>query len=288
MNNFRKHITYTVELPNGVEAEIPFAPCEYHDVVTRQLSDNRFFIGYMVQDDSCENPLEGGDCQGAIYYHQRFSYGSSTSKLHSAEELYEAWQDPKNPLHPFIVPLDAYVHSGMHVSISGEGMQCRWDTSSVCGFWVAEGYAEEEVSRRAAVYAFGKIVEQKLKTKTWYSVHLDRPLKTQPANPVFDNWADAFKCLENLKLKKVTKAQTRLGYERATREFCSGVLEAYNNWLAGDCWGVISLVVDAEGNMIGESDECWGYIGHECAEEEIQSQLDWEIKRQLDSEKTAA
>ncbi len=53
--------------------------------------------------------------------------------------LGEMWEEPEFwPGDPDAVMLDVYDHSGQAWSISGGGMQCRWDTSSGAGAWVPD------------------------------------------------------------------------------------------------------------------------------------------------------
>lgn len=56
------------------------------------------------------------------------------------------WEEPQFwPGNPDAVFLDVYDHSGQAWSISGGGMQCRWDTSSGAGAWVPDKYLLEQI-----------------------------------------------------------------------------------------------------------------------------------------------
>lgn len=53
--------------------------------------------------------------------------------------LTEMWDDPQyRPGDKDAQLLAVYSHSGEHWSLSGEGMQCRWDTSNRAGTWVPD------------------------------------------------------------------------------------------------------------------------------------------------------
>ena len=53
--------------------------------------------------------------------------------------LTEMWDDPEyHPGDKDAQLLAVYSHSGEHWSLSGEGMQCRWDTSNRAGTWVPD------------------------------------------------------------------------------------------------------------------------------------------------------
>lgn len=47
----------------------------------------------------------------------------------------------------------------------------------------------------------------------------------------------------------------------------------YTAWCNGDCWGVIVVTCEADGTM-ADSDECWGYIGSEYAEQTMKEQME--------------
>lgn len=47
------------------------------------------------------------------------------------------------------VLLDIYDHSGVTLSVSGDGMQCRWDTSRGEAVWVPDKYLREELEKIA-------------------------------------------------------------------------------------------------------------------------------------------
>ncbi len=45
------------------------------------------------------------------------------------------------------VVLDCYDHSGQRWSLSGSGMQCRWDTAKGAGVWIPDDYLREELMK---------------------------------------------------------------------------------------------------------------------------------------------
>ena len=63
----------------------------------------------------------------------------------------------------YAISLDVYDHSGQSFSISGEGMQCRWDTSSGGALWVPDPCCLEhimskpEAERKACAYECCKV-----------------------------------------------------------------------------------------------------------------------------------
>lgn len=55
---------------------------------------------------------------------------------------------------------------------------------------------------------------------------------------------------------------------RAAFDYAKGVLEEYQNWCNGDCYGCVVQTFKREGDEWvedGDSDSCWGYIGSDYA-----------------------
>jgi len=60
--------------------------------------------------------------------------------------LTEMWDEPAYfPGDPYARVLACYDHSGQHWSLSGRGMQCRWDTSNQAGVWVPDDCLRKEI-----------------------------------------------------------------------------------------------------------------------------------------------
>lgn len=380
------HSKHFVTLPNGVEAEIGFSNIE--NLTIEALADNTFFVGYMVQDENCENPMVDSDCMGALYFHPNSRYASSSKEsnfyealgldsdgepsaddIDDTDEAMLAWAldewirqsglttEELEAVHPlgvaawladyiptlesrteedacnwaycqpeaessmtindlmkvakyrlidshlywvdvehkkaeiakerYEVPddaqvLDAYIHSGIALSLSGHGMRCRWDTSSGIAVWKAEGEVLKEVEHRQVPYQIGFIEEVGLRTGRKYNaVICYGDVKPQSAG-LFGSWHEAYQELEGchqLFLEStpdgVTADLRSLGRSRAVRELAKSAIESWNQWANGDCWGVVSKVVHAsDGTEVEEEDSCWGFVGHEWAEQELADRLE--------------
>lgn len=57
--------------------------------------------------------------------------------------------------------------------------------------------------------------------------------------------------------------------------YAAGVIEEYSEWLSGNAYGVVCYVIDrASGECIDKhTHECWGHIGYEYAERELDSEV---------------
>ena len=65
--------------------------------------------------------------------------------------LLEMWSEPEYfPGDPDAQLLDCYDHSGQHWSLSGSGMQCRWDTASGAGVWQPDKYLRQQIDSDVA------------------------------------------------------------------------------------------------------------------------------------------
>jgi len=356
------------------DLELPFkasAIMDYHDAALLEVGD-KLVVGYLADDEDCENPLESCDGSGKLYSAHRHSSkhremqealaydsdwrpdlglvddhrkrlratwiemamnsqefikwadenaGARASKTDAyykrrAAKLwdetggeynyrddsvqdFELWDDVRTKVwielreegvigEKDVVLLDCYEHSGQHWSLTGGGMQCRFDTAQGAGVWVPDDSARAEIDRRAKVYAFGYIARNgnwtRKSGKLRFTAHLDANYGAEQSAE-FGEWHEAFAWLEakTAKLKpssrrKAERAfQERRGRERAAQELAQGALDEYNAWLAGQCYGVVAATFQKVQSTDDEpqyefvvSEECWGYIGDDYAMEEAE------------------
>lgn len=62
----RHRTTHIVDV-DGVEVELPVGPALDHLETHIQRVGDKLIIGYLVQDDDCQNPLKDSDCEGTLY-----------------------------------------------------------------------------------------------------------------------------------------------------------------------------------------------------------------------------
>lgn len=183
-----------------------------------------------------------------------------------------------------VAVLDAYIHGGIALSLSGGGVRCRWDTSSGIAVWKAEGEALNEVKRRQVPYQIGYIQEAHLKGGGKFNAVVSYAGVKESSVGLFPTWGEAYKVLEELhelfllsSPSGITEEMVGAGRRRAVDELASNAIEQWNAWANGDCWGVVSLTCTPD----GEADEeyaCWGFVGHEWAEQELAYRVEWERK----------
>ena len=183
-------------------------------------------------------------------------------------EVAEACAEPGDPC---AVVLDIYEHSGVSYSISGQGMQCRWDTSTGAAVWLPSAEGLEEIERRGAVYDHAYIEETPLTRgrNLKYRILVDG--KTVAHS---DDWGKLWGIAQDIARLRITAgvAPCRNGRALAAEQLAERTCETYTAWCNGDCYGVVTAVFDYNGDLL-EEDDCWGYVGSEWAEEELESRV---------------
>lgn len=215
----------------------------------------------------------------------------------TGEVLADLWKELRSERligDPDYVLLDCYSHGGEAWSISGQGMQCRWDTAGGAGVWVPDDSAREEIDRRAPVYAFGCVKNNGSWTRgsgrKRYYAEVDEQFGSF-MSPQFNEWHEAFEWLstKSAGIKQPTrkadlKAHALRGRLRAASEIANTTLETYNDWLRGSNYGVIIAEYQNVGSTenpiwnLLDSDDCWGYIGDSYAMEEAVSAVEHKVK----------
>lgn len=88
------------------------------------------YKGYTIAkhvDDNSINPFEDWDGIGKIIFHPKARYSCNT------DMTYQEAKETK-----FSVPLSAYIHGGISLSVLGEGYRCQFDTSDYIAVWVPD------------------------------------------------------------------------------------------------------------------------------------------------------
>jgi len=139
--------------------------------------------------------------------------------------------------NPLAVKLDIYEHGGVAYSVSGEGMNCAFDTSRCAAIWVPDPCAEENIRCQA------------------YS-ELDVGIMQASG-------------------KSVSNEELLTLMQKISRQYCRSILTDYNNWLNGDVHSFTINVIDRQtGEVMPEhEDSCSGHIGSQYAEQELQSTI---------------
>ena len=196
-------------------------------------------------------------------------YWQLSSQVHCAyvDEIWEEEIGAGNIGNPYAVLLDKYEHSGVSWSVRSILSDRNPD-----GVWIPDEYAKEMIMTHEAVYAFGEII--KLHGPTPYHAKLD----DGTLSAGFEEAYQAFAWLKNhVGNQEPTAEQRRIGQRRAAISVAEQALEQFNRWLAGDCYGIVCATFENIGDEedpvweLVSSEECWGFVGSEYAEEEVKA-----------------
>jgi len=125
-------ITKKVTYVNEEGFEFRFEPID--DTLKIKAIKDGYEARYLIQDDNNFNPFEDNEGLGDFFhwdngraelveYCEALGYDIDTHEKTGEE-------------NPDAVKIDKYEHSGVTYSLSGEGRQCRWDTSHVWAVWL--------------------------------------------------------------------------------------------------------------------------------------------------------
>ena len=168
--------------------------------------------------------------------------------------------------------LDVYDHSGLHWSVAGGGMQCRWDTTHAAGVWLPDSEARVEILRRARVYDHAHISERVVRGKK-YALRNRHGNTLAMSNDWSELWVRAQEIADLCEASGIPG--TGRGRAIAAQELAEGALEQYNAWLSGDCYGVCVEVYklededDEDGELV-EDEACWGFVGSDFAKQDLE------------------
>lgn len=157
----RRRVTYIETLKDGTEVELDFELVE--GTLLQAKAGDQYVVAYLVSDNLGWNIDDLiGDAMGKLYSAHRDCSRDEHSKMQEALGMDNDWKrDSDIQPDPDAVVLDCYEHGGQVWSISGHGMQCRWDTTRGAGVWVPDEYLREELEKlkgderraRALLYA---------------------------------------------------------------------------------------------------------------------------------------
>ena len=204
---------------------------------------------------------------------------SAIGELFSEEEAQKSWEHLSRTGkigHPMAVMIDIYEHGGISYSVSGHGMQCRFDTTSGGAIWVPCKEAESNIRSRVAEEICSGKVE-------WFgSLGVDHDLlnaryslddgQTWIGEGMGWKWDEAVDAMQKAAEKNISPAELQSMLYAESEKYCASILDTYTSWANGDVYGVCYYVIDREtGERIDDHDEeCWGFIGGEYAEEELE------------------
>ncbi len=201
--------------------------------------------------------------------------------LFSASEVEKCWDEAcaaGEVGNPYAVELDIYEHGGVAYSVSGTGMQCRWDTSRGGAVWVPDEDALDNI--RSSVLSelgigeirwFGACGSETDPTHARYSLDGENWI----GEGMGWKWREAQNQMIEASAAKIDQKKFHSMMQARAVEYCKGVVDEYNDWVNGNVYGVICYVIDrVTGEVVDDLEtECWGFLGSEAAESELEADM---------------
>lgn len=219
-------------------------------------------IGYIVQDEDCQNPMDDCDGMGRLLNKTRDGRDEkeifSEAGLDSYGNLEEEEENRGTP-NPYAVLLDYREHGPGSGQWSIDDPLCsrladiETAVEKADGLWIPKNDCDvSEIESRIAAQCF----------KPSLTFEQLKELHDPPTSEL---------------IKKLTP--------EVLIEYVESCLEPLNSWLENDCWGVCFDEFDEKDERV-EEDACWGFIGHDYALSEVKDGLDCREKHVL-NEKSA-
>jgi hypothetical protein len=145
---------------NGVVVVIDHEPVGGDSVLFERVGDT-VVVAYLAQDSDTTTEELIGDCMGNIY-----SFHKHAAKEDHKAGLAAIGRDEEGIRRDDIVPdidavqLDCYQHGNVMWSISGTGMQDRFDTARGAGVWMPDKCLREQIDSDVAKSQLGHVVPE--------------------------------------------------------------------------------------------------------------------------------
>ena len=181
--------------------------------------------------------------------------------------------------NPLAQEVDIYEHSGIAYSLSGQGHICRWDTTQSGAVWVPDASAEENIRYNVLshlgigiVRHFGAVGSEADPCHARFS--LNGGISWVGEGREW-SWNQATEAMIEASGRKIAPAEMLRLMQQEARNYAKSCIETYSSWANGENYGRVIYVIDREtGRRLEErDDECWGFIGFDSAEEELESSL---------------
>lgn len=90
------------------------------------------FMIYIAPDEYIDSPTDWGNYEIVTFFRNRYITDTDIEEYYTDNGKLKPQYQAKMRAGK-LFPIDVYEHGGTAYSLSGEGMQCRWDTSSNAG-----------------------------------------------------------------------------------------------------------------------------------------------------------
>lgn len=290
-----------------VEYEIRLNPDRGTDIEHRKLEDGRMVIGYLMHDEDCANPLE--DCDGMGHIH---SFSRRHRNNISPDEVSGMkYGEYAVPLSYFEHGLCKWGVAGSMSNMpdfcwDGVGYAGAWVPdkhcvehikSSAIAKMLPAGVVKVEYKSKynpdgtcitrppkpgeTPYLANRMMVDERYSNVITLTITGGNVSDDPNAGPKvvyerggYASFESAYKAAARWLGISINDKIKRIQAEKLVAMECAkSACEQYTSWCNGECYGVVVVTCNPDGSMI-DSDECWGYIGHEYAEQTLKEQME--------------
>lgn len=259
--------------------EVQGCPIDWADPVILFSEDKQVaVVGYLSHDTDPLNPLEEYDGEDHLYHHPRSKFCSyGPSNYYNVLGL-DQYGEPDEDLQadPDAVLLDIYEHGGVAYSVSGQGTQCRWDTSSGAAVWVPDDACRERIDDLEEIFRRSTLAELRA-VMAVADVEGNIIAEFQK-----DDWAGIWGLLKGRCTVQCVEREPAVARAMACEYLAKQFCEVWNQYISGDCYcvHVESFAQAANGEWGSTGEECSG--GHlgldnalQCMSDEAKATLEW-------------
>lgn len=197
--------------------------------------------------------------------------------------------------NPFVVKLDVYEHGQTSYSVSGTGMQCRFDTARGGAVWIPSAMREQELWGDMLRANAVEIIET---TAAYEWVPCEngqdygsgvKKSYVETAKGFFTlkikgRKVDTFPTFEGAKKMALLKLGKKFDFSAAVAlvqpqlaKFAADACETYSDWVNGNCYHLTvetwKLNADGDDAEMTSSENTGGYVGSDYADDELERMM---------------
>lgn len=250
-------------------------------VLSREHNGERLLLGYLSHDDDCENPLTSCDGLGQVIQARQDGFSSALDL-------------DDNVIGPDADP-DAVLLVGStqswDVVVDPHEFDLTKFRSSSLAVWMPDRAAREHIEYTAVQRLLPKGTKVEYRTvlgedgkviytpEGWidrrYFNNITYTLPDGRHRGGYKTFLDAIRGAARKLGVKLRAADVRHSRRAAALATAQHALDVYNEWLNGECYGVVFELFDMEEGEQLEEASCWGYIGWNSALESLQEEFEY-------------
>lgn len=298
VHSTRTH-TITDSAYPDIEFEVSFEPVDnqyFDSIKLLPLNNNRVAIGYLVQDDSAQDPLseDRSDGSGRIYSSNRHASNEQHELMQRALGLDSDWQPDIDLIFDNVgnrqlvddAYIDYFVNNTTVDQLRADGYardtekeeRLAKEASGTPDKWFQIKCAEHDLEKYSHNMRFEAEYDT-IKERFWvagrnantigapYTVSLDvyehsgihYSISGTGVQCQWDTARGGAVWVPDPCCLEHIMSKPEAERQATAIECCGGALREYNAWLCGDVYGVCIAVCDAATGEEISSDECWGY-----------------------------